>query len=152
MAIHQLHRKQQLNTSLEEAWSFISSPANLKLITPDYMGFEIKSPHLPDEMYPGMMISYKVSPLLGIDMTWVTEITQVKNHQFFVDEQRVGPYKLWHHEHHIEPNDDGVMMTDLLTYQLHLGIMGDVMNRVLVRRKIDEIFDYRQRKLNQLFR
>ncbi|MBT8229532.1 MAG: SRPBCC family protein, partial [Bacteroidia bacterium] len=92
MAFYQLNEKQFVPATIDEVWDFISSPANLKEITPDYMGFDITSKDLPEKMYPGMIISYKVSPLLGIKMTWVTEITQVRDKEFFIDEQRVGPY------------------------------------------------------------
>jgi ligand-binding SRPBCC domain-containing protein len=102
MPIYQLRKEQVIPTNLEMIWDFISSPANLKEITPDYMGFDITSEGLPEKMYPGMMISYKVRPMLNIPLTWVTEITHVEHLKFFVDEQRVGPYRIWHHEHHLE--------------------------------------------------
>ena len=102
MGFHQFRQKQKVNTTLDEIWDFISSPRNLKEITPPYMGFDITSPDLPEKMYPGMIISYKVSPVFGIKTDWVTEITQVREKEFFIDEQRYGPYKMWHHQHHIE--------------------------------------------------
>ena len=103
MAFYQFHKQQKIRTTIDEIWDFISSPPNLKEITPDYMGFDITTKNLPDKMYAGMVISYEVSPLLGIKTTWVTEITQVIDKKYFVDEQRVGPYSLWHHQHIIEP-------------------------------------------------
>ena len=97
--IYQFKTKQLLKSDLETVWDFVSSPRNLKKITPPYMGFDITSKDLPLKMYPGMIISYKVSPLLSIPTTWVTEITQVEKYKFFIDEQRVGPYTMWHHQH-----------------------------------------------------
>ncbi len=132
-------------------WNFISSPANLKKITPDYMGFDITSGDLPEKMYPGMIICYKVSPLLGIKMNWLTEITQVDEKRFFIDEQRVGPYKIWHHQHHIEPIEGGVLMTDIVTYQPPMGFLGSISNTLVIKNKLNEIFDYRRNVLNEIF-
>ena len=99
MPVYQIFKKQKLPISVEEAWEFISSPNNLKTITPDYMGFDILTKDLPDKMYAGMIISYIVTPVLSIKTNWVTEITQVKELEYFVDEQRDGPYSIWHHQH-----------------------------------------------------
>lgn len=143
MAFYQLHKKQKVNASLEEVWDFISSPANLKEITPDYMGFDITSKDLPEKMYAGMIISYKVSPLLGLKMSWVTEITHVEELKFFVDEQRIGPYSIWHHQHHIKPINNGVLMTDIVTYQPPFGILGAIANSLIIEKQLKEIFDYR---------
>ena len=104
MAFYQLHKKQLVNASIDEVWEFISTPWNLKIITPDYMGFDIISKELPEKIYPGMIISYSVKPILGIKMKWVTEITQIEEKRYFVDEQRIGPYAMWHHQHHILEN------------------------------------------------
>lgn len=143
MAFYQFHKKQKVNASIDEIWNFISSPANLKEITPDHMGFDITSKNLPNKMYAGMIISYKVSPLLGIKTNWVTEITQVRENEYFVDEQRVGPYSIWHHQHHIEPIKDGVLMTDIVSYQPPLGFLGAIANSLIIKTKLNEIFDYR---------
>lgn len=151
MAHYQLHKTQLVKASLEEVWDFISSPKNLKVITPDYMGFDITSPNLPDKMYPGMIISYKVKPLLNIPTTWVTEITHVKDHQFFVDEQRVGPYKLWHHQHLLEETPEGILMKDIVTYQPPMGFLGAIMNRLVISKKLEEIFDYRFKAVEEYF-
>ncbi len=134
-----------------EVWQFISSPANLKHITPDYMGFDIMTPNLPEKMYPGMIITYKVSPLMGIKTTWVTEITHVQEGVYFVDEQRVGPYRLWHHQHRIEPVSVGVRMTDIVHYQPPFGFLGAIANRVIIRKKLNEIFSYRTARLEETF-
>lgn len=151
MAFYQFRREQFLKTSVEEIWDFISSPKNLKEITPDYMGFDITSPNLPEKMYPGMIISYKVKPLLGIKTTWVTEITQVKDHKYFVDEQRVGPYSIWHHEHILEEKDGGVLMTDIISYKPPFGFLGNIANALTIKKKLKEIFDYRFQVLEKKY-
>ncbi len=136
---------------MEEVWDFISSPKNLKEITPDYMGFDITSEGLPEKMYQGMIISYKVSPLLGIKTNWVTEITHVRDLEYFVDEQRIGPYKIWHHQHFIEPIENGVLMRDIVTYQPPFGILGAMMNGIVIRKKLEEIFDYRTKAVEEKY-
>ena len=143
MAFYQLIQTQKVNASMEEVWSFISSPKNLKEITPDYMGFDITSEELADKMYPGMIITYRVSPLLGLKTNWVTEITQVRDMSYFVDEQRIGPYSMWHHQHFIEPIEGGVLMRDIVTYQTPFGFIGAIMNRLVIQKKLKEIFAYR---------
>jgi len=151
MGIYQLHTRQFLPVSLEEAWDFVSSPYNLKHITPESMGFEILSKDLPEKMYPGMIISYTVKPLLGIKTTWVSEITHVREMKYFVDEQRVGPYSLWHHEHHLEAVEGGVLMRDVVTYRPPFGILGKLANRIIIKRKLRDIFLYRENALNKRF-
>jgi len=151
MAIYQFNREQKIPAEVEAVWDFISSPGNLKHITPPYMGFDITSENLPEKVYPGMIIMYKVTPVFGIKMKWVTEITHVVDKQYFVDEQRVGPYKIWHHQHRIHPVEDGVLMTDLVTYKPPLGFIGGLANRVLIKKKLDEIFEFRRKKLIQIF-
>ncbi len=143
MAFYQFNKQQKVKCSIDEIWEFISSPGNLKEITPDYMGFDIMTKNLPEKMYPGMIISYKVSPLLGIKTTWVTEITQVVEKKYFVDEQRVGPYSIWHHQHIIEPIENGVLMTDIVSYSPPLGFLGAIANSLFIKNKLNEIFDYR---------
>ncbi|MGC6471226.1 MAG: SRPBCC family protein [Flavobacteriales bacterium] len=152
MSHYQLTVKQQLNTDIDTIWDFVSSPKNLKEITPDYMLFEITSEELREKMYPGMIISYKVSPLLNIKMNWVTEITQVRDKHFFIDEQRMGPYKMWHHQHFFEENDKGVLMTDIVTYIPPFGILGDIANQFLIKKQLKEIFDYRFKVLDKKFK
>ncbi len=148
--MHRLTRISKLPISIEEAWNFFSSPKNLKEITPDHMGFDILC-DLPDKMYPGMIITYSVKPLLGIPINWMTEITQVKELEYFVDEQRVGPYAIWHHQHHFKAIEGGVEMTDIIDYVIPLGPLGKIMNPILVKGKLKEIFDYREQKVAQLF-
>ena len=151
MATYQIFEELELAASLDEAWDFISSPANLKEITPDYMGFEISSSHLPEKIYPGLMISYHVRPVLGIKMAWLTEITQVREPNYFVDEQRAGPYALWHHEHRLSATEKGVLSTDLVTYRLPAGPLGDLVHRVFVKKQLEEIFRYREIALEKRF-
>jgi ligand-binding SRPBCC domain-containing protein len=151
MGISRIHETQLIPASPEEVWDFVSSPANLRKITPAYMEFEITSPDLPGKMYPGMMISYKVRPLLGIRLTWVTEITHVQDNCYFVDEQRMGPFAIWHHEHFIEPVGNGVKMTDIVTYRLPMGFLGNMAHRFIVKKKIEGIFNYRREALEEKF-
>jgi ligand-binding SRPBCC domain-containing protein len=151
MSFQQLIKTQIVPATIDEVWDFISSPANLKEITPDYMGFDIMSKDLPEKMYPGMIISYKVRPLLGIPMTWVTEITHVVDKMYFVDEQRVGPYALWHHQHFIEPAEQGVLMTDIVSYKSPLGFLGSIANALFIRRQLEGIFAYREKVLKKRF-
>ena len=146
--MYQLKKTQFIKTDLKTAWDFFSSPGNLKKITPDYMGFDVKT-ELPDKMYEGLMIEYTVKPLLGIPMNWITEIKTVKELEFFVDEQRKGPYKIWHHEHHFKEVEGGVEMTDIVSYELPLGIIGRIMHPFLVQKKLEEIFDFRFKAVEQ---
>jgi ligand-binding SRPBCC domain-containing protein len=151
MGIYRIHEKQLIAATIEDGWDFISNPENLSKITPDNMGFKITTLDLPEKMYPGMMISYRVKPLLGIPVTWVTEITHVQEQQYFVDEQRVGPYALWHHEHFIESTKDGLMMTDIVTYKLPLGFLGRIAHALFVRKQLRRIFEYRRAVLEKRF-
>ena len=150
MKIYTLHKKQNLPISLEKAWTFLSNPANLKTITPEYMSFDILS-GADRPMYPGQIIQYIVTPILGIKTKWVSEITQVKYQNYFVDEQLYGPYALWHHKHFIKAIDGGVEMEDIIDYTLPLGWLGQLMQPLLVKPKLEEIFEYRQKKLTELF-
>ena len=150
MAFYQLQETQELQASIEEVWAFISSPLNLKKITPPSMGFDITS-DLPERMYEGMIISYKVSPLLGIKTNWVTEITHIREKEYFVDEQRVGPYSMWHHQHRIEPIKSGVLMKDIVTYQPPFGPVGALMNTLVISKKLREIFEFRRSALQDYF-
>ena len=151
MAFYQFYREQKINTSLDEAWDFISSPENLKEITPDHMGFEILSKNIPEKMYTGMIIIYKVRLLLGIKNLWVTEITHLREKEFFVDEQRIGPYSLWHHQHFITPIEKGVLMKDIVTYKPPLGIIGAIANKLIIENKLKKIFDYRKKAIEKRF-
>lgn len=149
--MHVLKQKTFIPISLEKAWNFFSNPENLKVITPDHMGFKVTSEQILKGMYEGMIITYTVKPLLGISMNWMTEITHIKNQSFFVDEQRVGPYKVWHHQHHFKAVDGGVEMWDIVDYVLPLGFLGRILEPILVRPKLKEIFDFREAKIKELF-
>jgi len=148
--LHRLECSQLLPLTLAEAWDFFSRPDNLARITPPNLGFEITSP-LPERMYAGMIVSYRVSPFGGLCVPWVTEITQVREPEFFVDEQRSGPYRFWHHQHRFIANANGVSVEDIIHYAVKGGPLGQLLNRVLVRPKLNEIFEFRRRTLTTLF-
>lgn len=148
--MYQLKRTQIVKTDLATCWEFFSSPHNLAKITPASMGFVVKT-EIPDKMYEGLMIEYTVKPLLNIPMRWVTEIKTVRDHAFFVDEQRVGPYKIWHHEHHFKDLGGSVEMTDIVSYELPLGFLGRLMHGLVVRKKLDSIFAFRFEAVEKLF-
>lgn len=151
MAFYQFERTQKVNASKEEIWDFISSPANLKEITPAYMGFDITSKKTSEKMYEGMLISYQVKPLLGIKTNWVTEITHIKEGHFFIDEQRMGPYKMWHHQHFIEEIPNGVLMKDIVSYIPPLGILGAIANQLIIKNKLEQIFAFRKEALDKKY-
>jgi len=151
VAFYQFHKKQFVPASADEVWKFISNPENLKVITPKHMDFVITSGNLPEKMYPGMIITYTVKPLLGIKMKWVTEITHVEEKRYFVDEQRSGPYSMWHHQHLIEPVEGGVMMTDIVSYKPPMGFLGAIANNLVISRQLKGIFDYREKALEKRF-
>lgn len=148
--MYQLKRTQFVRTDIKTCWDFFSRPENLKKITPSYMGFDIKM-ELPERMYEGLMIEYTVRPLLGIPMSWITEIKTVKENEFFVDEQRKGPYKIWHHEHHFKEVEGGVEMTDIVSYEIPLGFLGRIAHPLVVKGKLEEIFKYRFEQVELLF-
>lgn len=151
MAFYQFQREQHINSTIAKVWQFISDPKNLKRITPPEMGFDIRTPQLPEKMYPGMIIHYTVRPLWGIPLSWVTEITQVEPERYFVDEQRIGPYTLWHHQHFIEPTKNGVLMKDIVSYTPPFGIAGRIANSLLIRNKLEQIFAFRKQVLEEFF-
>jgi ligand-binding SRPBCC domain-containing protein len=149
MSIHTFEKQQLIHCTLSEAWAFFCSPQNLKLITPAEMGFDIVG-EAPPTMYPGLLIQYVVKPLLGIPMNWLTEITQVQEPHFFIDEQRVGPYKMWHHQHHFAETPEGILMRDKVTYILPFGFIGDLMHPIVIK-KLNGIFDYRTEQVEKRF-
>lgn len=148
--MHQLKVIQNLPISLEKAWGFFSSPKNLAVITPPELNL-VPTSKLPEEMYPGMFIEYTVKPLLGIPTKWVTEITHVRDQSFFVDEQRLGPYRIWHHQHHFKKIKGGVEMTDIIDYRLPFGPIGILTEKLFVGSKVKDIFKFREKKLIELF-
>lgn len=150
MKLYQLHAKQALPISKKEAWDFLSDPKNLKVITPDHMGFHITS-GANRAMYAGQIIQYVVKPFAGYSTKWVTEITHVKEGEYFVDEQRFGPYELWHHKHFLSEVDGGTLMEDIIDYKIPFGILGQLAQPLLVKKQLKQIFEYRENKLNELF-
>jgi len=151
MAQYILEREQFLPISLEEAWSFFSTPRNLAVITPPEMGFVIRQPFDNKDAYAGQRITYTVKPMLGIPLTWVTLIEGVEAPYKFVDSQLKGPYKRWWHQHTFEAVDGGVMMRDRVEYELPLGPLGDLAHGIFVKRKLQGIFDFRTTTLERLF-
>lgn len=150
MKLYRLHRTQKLPLSVNEAWDFFSNPRNLALITPPSLGFKVTS-DVPPKMYQGMIVTYTVTPLLNYPVRWVTEITHVDEGRMFVDEQRFGPYKFWHHQHIFEETEGGVEMTDLIHYALPFGPLGRIAHSLIVKRQLDEIFDFRRKYLEEKF-
>lgn len=150
MKLYRLYRIQRLPISIDEAWDFFSRPENLRAITPPWLDFQITSA-VPERMHAGTIISYTVRPLLRVPVQWITEITHVQEPTFFVDEQRFGPYKLWHHQHTFRAIDGGVEMEDLVHYMLPFGPLGRLAHGVQVRPLLEEIFDYRYDVLEQRF-
>lgn len=150
MKVYKKETVQYINATMDECWEFFSSPRNLQKITPETMGFNITD-FDEKSMYAGQIIQYKVSPLLGIKISWTTEITFVKDNSYFIDEQRFGPYALWHHKHFFEKEGNGVKMTDVVHYALPLGLIGRIMNALVVKNKLKEIFDYRVLKVDEIF-
>ena len=150
MKIYSIKTVQNVTASLDECWSFFSSPRNLQKITPSDMGFEITD-YDERTVYPGQVIQYKVRPLFGITLSWMTVITAVKENSYFIDEQRFGPYALWHHKHFFEATPEGVKMTDVVHYGLPLGFLGRIMNTVVVKSKLKEIFEFREKAVDAMF-
>lgn len=148
---HQLYREQQLNCDIETAWYFFSSPANLAKITPKDMGFTVLSDYNNEHIFEGMIIDYTVSPILKIPMKWKTKITQVNLKKSFTDFQEKGPYKYWNHFHEFIPNEKGVLIKDTVDYELPMGILGDIAHRVFVKKKLENIFSFRNEVLEKLF-
>lgn len=150
MKLYQLRAKQAFPITKKEAWNFLSDPKNLKVITPDHMGFNITS-GADRPMFQGQIIQYIVKPFPGYSTKWVTEITHVKEGEYFVDEQRFGPYALWHHKHFIKEINGGVEMEDIIDYKIPFGILGQIAQPLIVKKQLQQIFNYRETKLNELF-
>ncbi len=148
--MHLLRQEQFLPISLDQAWDFFATPKNLNEVTPEDMVFEITSV-LPDKMYEGLMITYRIKPMMNITVNWCTEITHIKEKEFFVDDQRKGPYNIWHHEHHFRAVEGGVLMTDILHYDIGKSIFGWIAGKMFVHRKVRQIFDYRYKALEKYF-
>lgn len=150
MKVYKKESVQHINASLEECWAFFSNPNNLQVITPKTMGFEVTD-YDDKFIYAGQIIQYKIAPFLGIPLNWMTEITIVKENNYFVDEQRFGPYTLWHHKHFFEATANGTQMTDIVHYALPFGFIGRIMNSLVVKNELKTIFEYRHKKIEELF-
>jgi len=150
MKLYQVHSKQALPIDKKTAWEFLSDPKNLKKITPERMGFNILS-GADRTMFAGQIIQYKVSPFPGYTTKWVTEITHVQEGDYFVDEQRFGPYALWHHKHFISEIDGGVIMEDIIDYKVPLGILGQIAHPIIVKKQLSQIFKFREQRLTEIF-
>lgn len=146
----QLLREQFIPAPRERVWEFFATPRNLDALTPSDLRFRILSV-VPEKMYPGLLIKYKISPLAGVWLRWLTEIRHIREGTYFVDEQRIGPYRLWYHEHHFEAVAGGVRMTDRVTYEVGWGPLGWLAERLWVRRQLEHIFDFRARKVAEIF-
>lgn len=145
-----LKREQFIKSDIDTVWEFFSNPRNLKIITPPYMGFDIIN-DIPDKVYEGLIIEYTVSPLLNIPLKWISEISYVKDKEYFIDEQKVGPYKLWHHTHFFEKKDNGVLMKDIVYYELPFSPISNLFH-FIVKMRLDEIFNFRFNKVNEIFK
>lgn len=150
MRLHTIREKQTLNLSLSEAWTFFSNPRNLSLLTPPSLGLELDT-EPPQEMHPGMILEYRIRPLLGIPMRWVTEITHVVPLRLFVDEQRFGPYRFWHHQHLFRETPGGLEMEDIVHYALPFGPLGRVANALVTAGQVNRIFEFRRLFLERTF-
>lgn len=148
--MYQIKCTQFIKTDIQTCWDFFSSPDNLQQITPEKLRFKVLTKQ-PKKMYEGLFIRYDVAPILGIPMEWITEITHIKEGVFFVDEQRKGPYKIWHHEHHFEEVLGGVNMTDIVSYVVPYGWLGKIAHCLIIKGQLKTIFDYRFNKVEELF-
>lgn len=151
MKIYTIQRKQFLPITLHEAWDFFSSPQNLSKITPAKMNFRILHVSGGTKVYAGQIIRYRVQILPFYSTGWVTEITHVQEPNYFVDEQRFGPYALWHHQHHFREVEDGVEMRDEVAYAIRFGWLGRLANCIFVGREVNAIFNHRVITLEKYF-
>lgn len=149
--LHSIRRVQLLHCNIQTVWNFIIQPENLEKITPPEMSFIVLTDVKDKKMYEGQIIEYYVNPFKGITTHWVTEITHIRDGEFFVDEQRFGPYKFWHHQHILKSTAEGVEMTDIVYYKMPFGLLGRLANSLLVKRKLERIFNFRYKKLDELF-
>jgi ligand-binding SRPBCC domain-containing protein len=149
--VYSLKSIQKIPVDINTAWDFFSKPENLNAITPKNLGFKIISVYNEDEMYAGQIIEYTVKPLLGIPLYWMTEITHVKDKIYFVDEQRFGPYSLWHHQHHFKQINNGIEMTDIVHYKIPFWFIGDVANTLFVKNQLKKIFEFRHKAVEEKF-
>jgi ligand-binding SRPBCC domain-containing protein len=149
--VYSLQSVQKVPASLDAVWAFFSDANNLMAVTPPHLNLKVTNNVYGDAVYAGQVMTYTVKPLLGIPLSWMTEITHVVEGRYFVDEQRKGPYKLWHHQHHFKAIDGGVEMTDIVHYRLPLGVLGSIGHQFIVKKELQKIFTYRYRKIEELF-
>jgi ligand-binding SRPBCC domain-containing protein len=145
-----MEHTQHLAVSLEEAWDYFSNPVNLSDITPKWLHFRVDS-SLPEKIYPGLILTYQIKPIARIPLTWATEVTHIKENEYFVNEQRFGPYAFWHHQHHFRPLANSVEMTDIIHYGVPFGMVGRMLHPLLVEKKVKDIFEYRKKKIKNIF-
>ena len=151
MASHTIKTIQKIPASIDQVWDFFSNPSNLKTITHAHLNFRVISRHHGDHIYPGQIIEYKVSPFFKLPLYWMTEITAVEDKKFFIDEQRHGPYKMWHHQHHFKEISGGVEMTDIVHYKNPFWIIGKLANVLFVKKQLKTIFEYRFKITEEVF-
>ncbi len=147
--VYTLKHIQKLPIGIDEAWDFFSSPRNLQAITSKKLGFKIRTNDLAAKAYAGQIIEYTVSPVLGIPLYWMTEITHVEKNKYFVDEQRFGPYSMWHHQHHFKETASGLEMTDIVHYKLPLGFLGGIAHSLFVKKQLSQIFSFREKMIKE---
>ena len=149
--IYSLKVKQKISQPIEEVWNFFATPKNLNELTPKNMNFNIISGR-SDDFFPGKIISYSVNPFKFWNIKWVTEITHINKNKLFIDEQRFGPYSMWHHEHHFIKNEDGsTTIYDKVIYKIPFGIIGKIAHKLFIKKRLTEIFNFRKKRINQLF-
>jgi ligand-binding SRPBCC domain-containing protein len=149
--VYSLYSQQRVPASLDDVWAFFSDARNLLDVTPPHLNLKVTNEVYGDSVYAGQVMTYDVKPLLGIPLSWMTEITHVADKKYFVDEQRKGPYQLWHHQHHFKAIEGGVEMTDLVHYRLPLGFLGSIANSILVKKELEKIFTYRYHQIIKRF-
>lgn len=151
MAVYSIKAIQKIPADIETIWDFFSSASNLEKITPKNLAFTVISHQHNDKIYAGQIIEYTISPFLGIPLYWMTEITHVKDKEYFADEQRYGPYSMWHHQHHFKQIEGGIEMTDFVHYKIPFWLLGDLANNLFVKKQLQDIFRYRQKIVKELF-
>ncbi len=149
--VYHIKTVQKIPVGMAQAWDFFSSPMNLKDITPAELDFKVTTPPFGVKMYPGQVIEYTIKPVLGIPLYWMTEITHVKDNAYFVDEQRYGPYSMWHHQHHFTAIPGGVEMVDIVHYKIPFWVAGDIANTIFVKAELTKIFSYRFKAVEEKF-
>jgi ligand-binding SRPBCC domain-containing protein len=150
MKVYEIQTSERYPISLQAGWAFYSDPGNLTKLTPPELAMEITG-GTPEPMFAGQIITYRLKAIGGLRMNWVTEITQVNPHSYFVDEQRFGPYRFWHHEHRFEEIDGGLAVTDHVHYAMPFGPLGRVVHAVLVQKQLQRIFAFRRKILETTF-